>query len=90
MFKDLAEKDMDVKGMEVICQIVRRGKMLLDDRKGSGTHLRRPYAYGGECVWSGRGGSVWSGRGGRCVEWEARDGGVWSRRGGMEVRGVGG
>ena len=50
MFKDLAEKDMDIKGMEVICQIVRRGKMLLDDRKGTGTHLRRPYAYGGKCV----------------------------------------
>lgn len=47
ILQDLGSKDMQASGMHLICQIVRRGKMLPDDKKNvSQFPFRRPYACG--------------------------------------------
>ena len=45
--QDLGTKDILAQGMYLICQIVRKGKMLPDDKKNVSYHpFRRPYACG--------------------------------------------
>ncbi|XP_019851718.1 PREDICTED: dedicator of cytokinesis protein 2-like isoform X2 [Amphimedon queenslandica] len=46
IFKDLGAKEMQ-SGIFLVCQVIRKGKMLLDDRKNvSHATFRRPYAVG--------------------------------------------
>lgn len=45
--QDLGTRDLMTHGMILICQIVRRGKMLPDDKKNVSQYpFRRPYACG--------------------------------------------
>ena len=45
--QDLGMKDIQAPGMHLICQVVRRGKMLPDDKKNISQYpFRRPYACG--------------------------------------------
>ena len=45
--QDLGSGDIGTSGMRLVCQIVRRGKMILDDKKNIAQNpYRRPYACG--------------------------------------------
>jgi hypothetical protein len=47
IFKDLGFREMSSSGLYLICQVLRKGKMLLDDKKNVSNHpFRRPYAVG--------------------------------------------